>query len=319
MPLSGLLTGPVTDSLLKLAESELSVRKHFIVILAALAPAIADGQATPAPFGSAVFTGTVLDSLKHPLPNAEVAVPELSLTRTTDDGGSFRITGIPAGTHRVTVRRIGFGQLDTAITFADEHTVQVRITLGNVVRLDSVVVTERNRTPDVLMQTFEESRAKGFGRFITRDQLEKQSGVTLGSIVASMQGVSGLRGTGGQLWIASKRSPPSRCPPPKLGMTPSMAIDEQRKTDDCLRSERIFYVPEDFEAQQGIKRGCYALVYLDRNPLNATHPIMPFDLNTFLPTQIEAIEWYESEGAVPSPYNGADARCGLLVLHKRRQ
>jgi len=295
------------------------VRKPFIVILAALAPAIASGQATGTPTGSAVFSGTVLDSLKHPLPNAEVSVPGLSLTRTTDDGGSFRITGIPAGTHRVMVRRIGFGQLDTSITFADDHTVQVRITLGSVVRLDSVVVTERNRAADLVMQAFEESRAKGFGRFITRDQLEKQSGVTLGSIVASMQGVAGTRGNGGQLWIASKRSPPSRCPPVKLGMTVTMAVEEQRRTDDCLRSERLYYVPEDFEAQQGIKRGCYALVYLDRNPLNATHPIMPFDLNTFLPTQIEAIEWYESEGAVPSPYNGADARCGLLVLHKRRQ
>jgi hypothetical protein len=288
-------------------------------MMLALIPAIASAQATATPAGSAVFVGTVVDSLRNPLPNAEVSLPELSLTRMTDDHGTFRITGISAGTHRVNVRRIAFGQLDTSITFADDHSVQLRITLSSVARLDSVVVTERNATRDVLMQAFEENRAKGFGRFVTRDQLEKQSGVTLGSIVASMQGVSGLRGTGGQLWIASKRSPPSRCPPPKLGMTPALAVEEQRKTDDCLRSERIFYVPEDFEAQQGIKRGCYSIVYLDHNALNATHPIMPFDLNTFLPTQIEAIEWYESESAVPPPYNAADARCGLLVLHKRRQ
>lgn len=293
------------------------MRKSFIVILAALGPAIAGAQAAPA--GTAVFTGTVLDSLKHPLPNAEVSLPGLSLTRATDDAGTFRITGMPAGTHRVMVRRIGFGQLDTSITFADDHTVQVRITLGSVVRLDSVVVTARNGTPDVLMQAFEESRAKGFGRFVTRAQLEQQSGVTLGSIVASMQGVAGLRGTAGQVWVASKRSPPSRCPPVRLGETPALADQQQRITDECLRSERLYYVPEDFEALQGMKRGCYAVVYMDRNALNATHPVMPFDLNTFLPAQIEAIEWYESEGAVPQFYNAADARCGLLVLHKRRQ
>lgn len=295
------------------------MRKTFIVMMAALGPAIASGQATPTPSGSAIFTGTVVDSLRNPLPNAEVSLPGLSLTRMTDDRGTFRIPGIPAGTHRVNVRRIAFGQLDTAITFADDHTVQMRITLGNVVRLDSVVVTERNATRDVLMQGFEENRAKGFGRFVTRAQLEQQSGVTLGSIVASLQGVAGLRGSGGQLWIASKRSPPSRCPPVKLGMTPALAEAEQRKTDDCLRSERLYYVPEDFEALQGMKRGCYAIVYLDYNALNAMHPVMPFDLNTFLPSQIEAIEWYESEGAVPPPYGAADARCGLLVLHKRRQ
>jgi carboxypeptidase-like protein len=294
------------------------VRRSLLMTLAALIPAIAGGQTPAPPSGSAVFTGTIVDSLKHPLPNAEVVVPGLSLTRATDDGGSFRITGIPAGTHRVTVRRIGFGQLDTSITFADDHTVHVRITLGNVVRLDSVVVTERKGIADLVMQAFEESRAKGFGRFVTRDQLEKQSGVTVGSIVASLQGVAGFRGTAGQLWVASKRSPRSRCPPVKLGETPRLAAQQQRVTDDCLRSERLYYVPEDFEALQGMTRGCYAVVYLDRNALNATHPVMPFDLNTFLPTQLEAIEWYESEGAVPSIYNAADARCGLLVLHQRR-
>jgi hypothetical protein len=104
-----------------------------------------------------------------------------------------------------------------------------------------------------------------------------------------------------------------------LGRTPKEAEEEQRITDDCLRSERVYYVPEDFEALQGMKRFCYALVYLDYSPLNATRPVMPFDLNRFLPEQIEAIEWYESEGAVPPPYGAADARCGLLVLHKRRQ
>jgi hypothetical protein len=151
-----------------------------------VAPAMVAAQAT----GSAVFTGTVVDSARHPLPNAEISLPGLSITRMTDDSGKFRIPGIPAGTHKVNVRRIAFGQLDTSITFADDHTVQLRITLGSVVRLDSVVVTDRSASRDVLMQAFEENRRKGFGRFVLRDQLEKQSGVTLGSIVASMQGVA---------------------------------------------------------------------------------------------------------------------------------
>lgn len=292
------------------------MRRTIIAILAALTPAIAAAQATSG--GSAIFTGTVVDSLRNPLPNAEVALPGLSLTRMTDDRGTFRITGIPAGNHRVTVRRIAFGQLDTSITFADDHTVQLRVTLGNVVRLDSVVVTEKNGPRDILMEEFEESRAKGFGRFVTRAQLEQQSGVTLGSIVSSMQGVAALRGTGGQLWVASKRSPISHCKPVKLGRTPAEAVEEQRITDDCLRNERMYYVPSDAEAQQGMKRYCYAIVYLDRNPLNGGHPTLPFDLNTFLPTQLEAIEWYESEGGVHPPFNGADARCGLLILHRKR-
>ena len=45
---------------------------------------------------------------------------------------------------------------------------------------------------------------------------------------------------------------------------------------------------------------------------------MPFDINTFLPSQIESIEWYENDAQVPAPYPAAEARCGLMVLHKRR-
>jgi len=291
------------------------VRGVLLGALAVLAPGLLGAQAA----ATATFTGTVVDSLLHPLPNAEVSLPGLSLSRMTDADGNFRLTGIPAGTHRVTVRRIAFGQLDTSMTFADGQTITRRITLGSVVRLDSVVVTEKPRSRDVLMEIFEENRAKGFGRFVTRDQLEKESGVTLGSIVASMQGVSALRGTAGQLWIASKRSPPSGCPAVKLGMTYQQAVEQQRITDRCLQQEKLYYVPDDGEAFQGLKRGCYAVVYMDNSPLNGTRPTMPFDLNTFQPSQIEAIEWYESTGAVPAPYTAADARCGILVLHRRRQ
>jgi Carboxypeptidase regulatory-like domain len=266
--------------------------------------------------GGAVFAGTVVDSLQHPLADAEVSLPGLAISRLTDANGNFRLTGLAGGTQRVVVRRIGYGQLDTSIVLVDSQTVLRRVTLGRIVHLDSVVVKAVNL--DLDMTNFEEHRKLGFGRFLTRDQLAKVEGTSLAAATSGLQGLAFLRGSGGQSWVVSKRAVPTRCTSTRAALGYRDAVAAQRATDECLRSERVYYVPEGFETRSGVQRACYALVYLDRSPLNAAHPTMPFDINTFLPSQIESVEWYETDAQVPEPYPAADARCGLLVLHKRR-
>jgi hypothetical protein len=275
------------------------------------APAIAQAK------GTAVFAGTVVDSVHNPIANADVSLPGLGIAKTTDDKGAFRLTDIPAGSQRVSIRRIGFGQLDTVIVFLENQTVERRVTLGRIVQLDSVVVVEAKPT-DPLLADFEENRAKGFGRFVTRAQLDKMEGQTLGSVLQQLQGVAIIRGSGGQGWVMTKRGPSSRCPTPRAGENMTQARANQRATDDCLRSERVIYVPDDFEAKQGVSRACYALVYLDRSLMNPGSPTTPFDANTLATMRLQAIEWYESSGGVPSFYTSHDTRCGVLILHTRR-
>lgn len=286
-------------------------KRLLIAVVLSSLPALALAQAT------GVFTGVVVDSMQRPLPGAEVSLPTLSISRTTDDRGAFRIAEIPAGTQRVVIRKIGFGQLDTAIVFRDSQTVERRVTLGRVAILDSVVVEARH--VDREMAGFEERRAHGTGRFLTRAQLAKMEGQTFGAVVQQLSGVALIRGAAGQSYIISKHGPSSRCPQPAPGRTPAEAARYQEITDECLRRERVFYVPETFEARQGIVRACYAIVYFNGQLMNPEHPTFPFDVNTFAPLQIEAVEWYESLGSVPMEYNARDARCGVLVLHSRRK
>src|SRR3954470_6616380 len=146
-------------------------RNLLIAAFVVLVPAVSSAQAR----GTAVFAGTVVDSVLRPIPNAEVSFPGLSLVRTTNDKGEFRIQEIPSGGQHVIVRKIGFGQLDTTIVFRDSQTVERRVVLGRMVRLDSVVVVE-NKAVDRELADFEENRSKGFGRFLTRAQLEKMEG-----------------------------------------------------------------------------------------------------------------------------------------------
>ncbi len=292
------------------------VHKSLLVTTAALAcalPTAANAQAK-----GAVFAGTVVDSVQRPIANAEVSLPGLGITKTTDDKGVFRLTDIPVGNQRISIRRIGFGQLDTVIVFVEGQTIERRVTLGRVAILDSVVVVDVKPSTDPLLADFEENRAKGFGRFVTRPQLDKMEGQTLGSVLQQLQGIGLIRGSGGQSWVLTKRGPASRCPTPRQGMTMAQARANQQVTDDCLRSERVFYVPDDFESKQGVTRACYARVYVDRGLMNPGNPATPFDANTFAPMQLQAVEWYESSGGVPSFYTSHDTRCGVLILHTRR-
>jgi len=127
----------------------------------------------------ATFTGIVLaDSTRQSIANAEVSLPELSMGGLTNDKGEFRITDVPAGTHQLIVRRIGYGQLDTRISFAANQTVARTVVLSRIITLDSVVVAASGNATDNPLMEFEAHRKAGFGHFVTRAELAKKEGST---------------------------------------------------------------------------------------------------------------------------------------------
>lgn len=262
------------------------------------------------------FAGIVVDSAKRPLSNAEVSLPGIGLSRTTDDRGVFRMDNVPAGIHRVRARHIGHGQVDTTLTFRDEHNPEWRVTLGRIVTLDSVIVTA---PLEPWQEEFEANRKRGFGRFLTRDDLAKVDGVSLPNVMRSVQGTDIIQTTGGQAYITSKRGPITGCQIPRLTGSRQEALAQRENTDECLRREKLYYVPDQGELQQGIRRACYPQVYVDGQLMNPGRPTAPFDVTAFATEQIQAIEWFQSESQTPSKYSVNNARCGVLVLHVRKK
>jgi hypothetical protein len=87
--------------------------------------------------------GHVLDEVGRPLANAAVIVVDIGLETISDNDGSFEITGVPAGTHRVEARLGGFS-IDTvdALELADGELVELDFQLFALpVPLKEVVVT----------------------------------------------------------------------------------------------------------------------------------------------------------------------------------
>jgi hypothetical protein len=137
----------------------------------------------------AVFAGVVLaDSTKVPVAGAEVAIPKLSKSATTNEHGTFHLSDIPAGTHDVYVRRVGFGAVMTPVTFTSNQTVERSIFMGRATALDSVVVTEAS-SKRLGMRTFEERKKMGSGQYVTRAEIEQRNTSKLSEVLRAKRGI----------------------------------------------------------------------------------------------------------------------------------
>ncbi|MGH7679239.1 MAG: carboxypeptidase regulatory-like domain-containing protein [Gemmatimonadaceae bacterium] len=136
-----------------------------------------------APFTASLAGFVLVDSTQAPIAEAEVSLPSLGKNTFTNQRGEFRINELPAGTHEVSVRRIGYGPLTANISFAPNETVERRVFLSKTVVLDTVAVSAQATIPE-----FEENKRLGIGQFLTRADLAKLESQTMGSIFGQMRG-----------------------------------------------------------------------------------------------------------------------------------
>jgi len=91
----------------------------------------------------ATIQGAVTDAASGaPIGDARVAIAGTTLQAVSNARGVYRITGVPAGTVTVQIRRIGYKTFETTVTLAEgqEFTGDYQLT-GSVVLLEEVVVT----------------------------------------------------------------------------------------------------------------------------------------------------------------------------------
>lgn len=240
--------------------------------------------------GNAVFAGAVVDSAQRPLSNVQVTFPDLARVALTDEAGKFRLAGLPAGSHRFVVRKIGYGPVDTSLTIGADERVDRNVVLSRVVMLDSVRTVARGSDLE-----FEENRKIGLGHFFTRADLEKQEGRRLSEVLAqapAARAVSiGPRGG----YISTSRGPRT--------MNPVFRHFESGAPDP----------------RSGLQYLCYANVYLDGMRLygGGDNEIVP-DINRFDVANIESIEYYASAAQTPAKYSALNSTCGVVVIHTRR-
>ena len=242
----------------------------------------------------AMIVGRVVDDSSRSLVDAMVTMPDIGRSALTDAGGSFQIANVPVGAHRIAFRRLGFRPFDTTIVIGAGDTVRAQFLLAR-----APVVTRAGPTLDTvqvraigLIPSFDEHRELGRGHFLTRDTLEKMTNRPLSSILSEMPGarIVPIQGSGGGFLATRRRS---------------MATFRRIDSGDPRRI-----------IEQGF---CPAQVYINGAAAYRGLPNdAPFDINSFSPDAIEAIEYYAGAAEVPPRYAGSNVECGVLVIHTRR-
>jgi hypothetical protein len=257
---------------------------------------------------TATFAGVVTDSTNKPITNAEVMLVDLGKGTGTNEQGAFVLRDIPAGSQRVVVRHVGYGPVETQLSFVGGQTMQRHIMMVRSTTLDSVVVTEKST--DHALDDFEANRKVGLGHFLTRAELAPQEGRSTAAVLTSVPGAK-VYTMGSHGWVGSSRHNATSI---HGGGSAHLGLDKS----DSLKFAPLWE--------------CYALVYLDNNPIwrgqkfTYTVPRVGvvtqweplFDINSIPVASIEAIEFYATAAETPMKYASLNSECGVLVIHSLR-
>lgn len=152
--------------------------------------------------GTATLSGVVRSLSGEPVRDAEIRVRDARASTTTDSAGAFTLSGLPAGTQLLVVRRLGVPPVEQLVDLRPERTVRREVLVGRVIALDSIrVVAARTDYPE-----FERNRrSNAFGQFLTRKQITGIQATETADLFFDILGFS-VFGRGTQARIVSNRA-----------------------------------------------------------------------------------------------------------------
>ena len=169
--------------------SHLLVRRDFAVSLRdsatlavvrdTLRAGVVDTTGLP---GSAVLGGVVRGPDGRPFPTASVGVLGSTASTVSGQDGRFVLTGVPAGTHAVLVRAIGFTPVTLVVDIATGGRFDTTVVIDK--RPQTLAAVSVTAMPNRAERNgFTERRRTGFGSFITKEDIERWGPVDLVDLV----------------------------------------------------------------------------------------------------------------------------------------
>jgi hypothetical protein len=143
---------------------------------------------------------------RTPIAGAIVEISELGLRTLSDSLGAFHLRRIAPGTIRVDIRALGFQAQALQVRVADDSISVIDVAL-QAVPLPSLQVSSGIQRGDERMRGFHERRSAGFGRFVTRDDIERRE---VSDTKELLRGLPGVRLVGDRVQMSSSQSSP-RC------------------------------------------------------------------------------------------------------------
>jgi hypothetical protein len=162
-----------------------------ITLLSVLATVAAAPVVSQNPTGRIV--GRVVDVASgEPAPGVQVAIVALSIAGRTDLTGRYTLLNVPAGTHTVTVRGIGYGEKSvTGVEVSAGGVVPLDISIAAAaVQLTGIEVTAEVERGSVSRALEEQRAASNIMSGVSQEQIQKSPDSDAGQAVQRVSGVT---------------------------------------------------------------------------------------------------------------------------------
>lgn len=211
------------------------------------------------------------------------------VARQLSEDGSFQIFVAVAGDYRVRVEALGFAPLIVELDLAEEAVLTVEVRLhAEALALEPVRVVAERSEP-FYMRDVRMRQARGYGRFLTREDIDLYGGAGLADVLLTVPGL--------------------------------------RLIDYPSDARRIPLVST--RASRASSGECYAALYLNgvrqfetrlETPGGAVDEGMlqrADELFLLSSADIEAVEVYRGVAEVPAEFGGSTAQCGVVAIWLR--
>lgn len=164
----------------------------------------------------ATLVGSIRDSAGRPVAGAEVWLRGSDLYTHTNDLGGFRLPPSQPGNVKLSVRRLGFEPaiVDLKLRAGQIDSLVLSLTMSATSLPGVVVEGEADSRSKRLLAGFWERRSRGFGHFVTHEEIIKKEPHDFTDIVRHIPSVQ-IVDRNGRRVIRFPRSPGTRgdCPP----------------------------------------------------------------------------------------------------------
>jgi len=189
------------------------VRLLFAVLLLPALVSAASAQSVGA------ISGTTRDSTGAPIPGVEIVLLQLKRATVSDSLGVFRFANVPTGKRQLHFRRLGFAPKSVDADIAEGKTTALPVVLeASATEIEGMTVEEETRRRQMLSD-FYDRKSRGFGHFITRDQIEQRNPMNLSDMMRTIPGavLMPLSGTS-QAALRFRRAMGGRDCPPQISV-----------------------------------------------------------------------------------------------------
>ena len=174
-------------------ERELDLGQRILTIttlhLMVLPPDLANPRGLQAA-AQAVLTGSVVRPDGSPLAAATAFVQGTADSVFTDDLGTFKLRGLPPGTHMVIVRALGFEPVSVAVELANTQPRNITVAMLTPAHvLDPILVEARQMQAGYARVGFDQRQRAGIGQFLTVDDIARKHAQQFSEIFNTVAGI----------------------------------------------------------------------------------------------------------------------------------